>query len=985
MAFRFRHRLIGLVFALACVLVAALVIKAALTRIAGPATVANEPRLFVGLDGAFDSINNVYLVVWGTQGPGPLNGLFLDVNGSALGGVFPISPGPEQAGWGSVVYSPEQQRFLVSYTRILGPSLHQRAFRMLAYNGAGGPAFLTGEVPLATFGRAFGDAPGVAYSPAAGVFLATWHHDDDISPANGDHRPRSFVAPISPAGAVLGVQLLTHPDDGQSDPQIACNPSGRCLVIGFAWGAFAGATSSVWGRYIDGAGATPLGLSSFYVASAPAQFEPAIVYSGAAGQWLVAFTRDLKSVWGRMLDANGSMGPISLLKESAGEASPDGGGFGLPSLSYNTTTNTMFLAMGSWAGLACAQELTSTGALIGTTDCVPGPLTGTHYTGSVADKNSPRFLMIDNQEFNKVRSTAYAITGGGGGVPASISGEPASQTILAGTSAVLTVTASGSAPITYQWYEGDSPNGAVPIPGANASSYATPALQTSKRYWVQVANAFGTDNSNTAFVTASHIANGGFWGNSMSGWSLFATPDLNYIQWGVGNDVLHFYRVPPPSGTNQATVFQQTGAAFASNMGLRAIFQLGNSSSVRKRISVLLTDADFSDLSVCTFWLAPNSPLQTYSMLSHTTEAWSNASIYFYAATAGSDGGAYMLDNVILEQDPTLPSGRTDCSDPQAPAPVLLPHSNNLIANPAFDTGTIPPWIAFGSLVHQVSAGVVEMYQPAGPAGSLLQMTGTPMAANDILSAAFSLGNTSGVRKRVTVILHDSDFSDLSACSFWLQPGAPLQTYAMTTYATDAWSNATLSIYVATQGNHQWVQFDNVFLQRAPTVATVGTECMEPGAVPGTLLSAAGAAASTNGSTRSKSAHAPAPAVGSAASGRAAAPVASTPAVDVLEPAHRTDWIETLDLRMASAAMLSFESSLSMAGASSAEIQVSEDGITWQTLAQVPASDDWITLNVDLSAWAGRVVQVRFAFDARAPLRGGRPDTWLIGDVRVVK
>ena len=45
------------------------------------------------------------------------------------------------------------------------------------------------------------------------------------------------------------------------------------------------------------------------------------------------------------------------------------------------------------------------------------------------------------------------------------------------------------------------------------------------------------------------------------------------------------------------------------------------------------------------------------------------------------------------------------------------------------------------------------------------------MAANQILTATFQLGNSSGVRKRVTVILHDSDFCDLSACTFWLAAG----------------------------------------------------------------------------------------------------------------------------------------------------------------------------------------------------------------------
>ncbi len=60
------------------------------------------------------------------------------------------------------------------------------------------------------------------------------------------------------------------------------------------------------------------------------------------------------------------------------------------------------------------------------------------------------------------------------------------------------------------------------------------------------------------------------------------------------------------------------------------------------------------------------------------------------------------------------------------------------------------------------------------------------MAAGEILTAHLDLGNSSGVRKRVTVLLHDLDFGDLSACTFWLAPGQPLSSYAMRTFATQA-------------------------------------------------------------------------------------------------------------------------------------------------------------------------------------------------------
>ena len=40
-------------------------------------------------------------------------------------------------------------------------------------------------------------------------------------------------------------------------------------------------------------------------------------------------------------------------------------------------------------------------------------------------------------------------------------------------------------------------------------------------------------------------------------------------------------------------------------------------------------------------------------MRTHTTKTWANATISFYAATAGSDGGFYRLDNVTVNYAPT--------------------------------------------------------------------------------------------------------------------------------------------------------------------------------------------------------------------------------------------------------------------------------------------------------------------------------------------
>ncbi|HYC92980.1 MAG TPA: hypothetical protein VEO54_27490 [Thermoanaerobaculia bacterium] len=75
-------------------------------------------------------------------------------------------------------------------------------------------------------------------------------------------------------------------------------------------------------------------------------------------------------------------------------------------------------------------------------------------------------------------------------------------TINHGSQASLSVTASGTTPFQYQWYEGASPSTASPISGATSATYNTPPVTETKQYWVKVANSCPSfANSNTVTVT----------------------------------------------------------------------------------------------------------------------------------------------------------------------------------------------------------------------------------------------------------------------------------------------------------------------------------------------------------------------------------------------------------------------------------------------------------------------------------------------------
>ena len=78
---------------------------------------------------------------------------------------------------------------------------------------------------------------------------------------------------------------------------------------------------------------------------------------------------------------------------------------------------------------------------------------------------------------------------------------PQSQTICSGQTAAMSVVALGTAPLSYQWYQGSSGDTSSLISGATSSSYTTAALTQTTNYWVRVTNACGSVDSNTVTIS----------------------------------------------------------------------------------------------------------------------------------------------------------------------------------------------------------------------------------------------------------------------------------------------------------------------------------------------------------------------------------------------------------------------------------------------------------------------------------------------------
>ena len=112
-----------------------------------------------------------------------------------------------------------------------------------------------------------------------------------------------------------------------------------------------------------------------------------------------------------------------------------------------------------------------------------------------------------------------------------ITAQPAGATVTSGSTRTLSVTASGTAPLAYQWYIGASGVTTTPIGGATSATLSVaPAVTTS--YWVRVSNACGSVNSNAATltVTSSRDAQMDFDGDGLSEilWKNVSTGLISY-------------------------------------------------------------------------------------------------------------------------------------------------------------------------------------------------------------------------------------------------------------------------------------------------------------------------------------------------------------------------------------------------------------------------------------------------------------------------
>src|ERR1043165_9897772 len=142
---------------------------------------------------------------------------------------------------------------------------------------------------------------------------------------------------------------------------------------------------------------------------------------------------------------------------------------------------------------------------------IPNVAAGTYYIIAFVDPFTPSFPNGFEPESNENNNiVVYPVTINAPCTAPAISTQPSDQTINSGQQAGLSVSATGTSPLSYQWFRGSAGDTSNPINGATSSSFTTPSLTASTTYWVRISNSCGNVNSRTVTVNVNGSAFEGF-------------------------------------------------------------------------------------------------------------------------------------------------------------------------------------------------------------------------------------------------------------------------------------------------------------------------------------------------------------------------------------------------------------------------------------------------------------------------------------------
>jgi hypothetical protein len=239
----------------------------------------------------------------------------------------------------------------------------------------------------------------------------------------------------------------------------------------------------------------PLTLAVGQSTTFMARFAPSAIGS-ASGSLLITSAQETMP---QLTSGSGSATP-SIATEQKTIAMAGTGVSTAPSITTQPASQTVT------AGQTAAFSVTSSGAAPLSYQwqkngaAISGATSASYTTPATAtsDRGSQFTVEVSNSAGN-VTSNAATLTVTAADVAPSITTQPANQTVAASQTATFQVTASGTAPLSYQWRK----NGTA-ISGATSSAYTTPvttSADSGSQFTVAVSNSTGTVTSSAATLT----------------------------------------------------------------------------------------------------------------------------------------------------------------------------------------------------------------------------------------------------------------------------------------------------------------------------------------------------------------------------------------------------------------------------------------------------------------------------------------------------
>ena len=288
---------------------------------------------------------------------------------------------------------------------------------------------------------------------------------------------------------------------------------------------------------------------------------------------------------------------------------------------------------------------------------ISGAMSSSYTTAATTTTDSgSTFSVVVTNSAGSATSNSATLTVNAAATAPSITSQPASQTVTAGQTAMFSVTATGTAPMSYQWRK----NG-VNVSGATSSSYTTAATATTdtgSTFSVVVTNSAGSATSNSATLTVNAAATGPSITSQPANQTVTAgqtatfsvtatgTAPMSY-QWrkngaNISAATASSYTTPATTSTDSGSTFSvvvtnSAGSATSNNATLTV-----NAANVAPSITTQPANQTVTAGQTATFSvLATGSGTLSYQWRKNGTNiSGANASSYTTAATTTTDSGS---------------------------------------------------------------------------------------------------------------------------------------------------------------------------------------------------------------------------------------------------------------------------------------------------------------------------------------------------------